>query len=171
MLVVLSQIGGDLNIGGTNRITGDLYVNGKLLNAVNTQVNAYVSSKVPISFTTSRTVSINSVNYSAYDLDLNKYTKFITLDGRKIRQLRLRSWHASADFENDVALSYHMCMSDLNGLSIATSSFPYVNTQLDQLNGVTPTFYRNNFDTLTYLAPVNVYGSYIKVYCIFEDLL
>ena len=62
-------------------------------------------------------------------------------------------------------------MSDLNGLSIKAFSAPYLNLELDQLNGLTPSFYRNNFDTITYLAPSNYYGSNVKVYCIFEDLL
>jgi hypothetical protein len=62
-------------------------------------------------------------------------------------------------------------MSDLNGLSIKAFSNPYINYELNQLNGSTPSFYRNSFDTITYLAPVNYYGSNIKVYCIFEDLL
>ena len=62
-------------------------------------------------------------------------------------------------------------MSDLNGLSIKAFSAPYLNLELTQLNGSTPTFYRNNFDIITYLAPSNYYGSNIKVYCIFEDLL
>jgi hypothetical protein len=171
----ITSLKGVIGLNATNtQVSGDLYVNGRLFNAVNSQVNAYVASKVPVSFTTSRTVTVNSVNYSAYDVDLNKYTKFITLDGRKIRQFRLRSWHASGDFQNysaEIALSYQIFMSDLNGVSIKAFSSPYLNLELDQISSTTPSFYRNNFDIITYLAPVNYYGSNIKVYCIFEDLL
>jgi hypothetical protein len=138
------------------------------------KIEGYITSRAPIYFTTSRNATVNGINYSAYDVDLNMYTKFITLDGRKIRQFRLRSWHASGDFENysaEIALNYHIFMSDLNGLSVKAFSAPYINYELNQLNGSTPSFYRNSFDTITYLAPVNYYGSNIKVYCIFEDLL
>ncbi len=62
-------------------------------------------------------------------------------------------------------------MSDYDGLNIKAFSSPYLNYELNQLNCVTPTFYRNNFDILTYLAPTAIYGNDIKVYCIFEDLL
>jgi hypothetical protein len=156
------------------QVSGNLYVNGRLFNGTSSQIAAYISAKIPVNFTTSRTVTVNGVNYSAYDLNLNTYTKYVSLDGRKIRQFRLRSWHASGDFENysaEIALSYHIFMSDLNGLSIKAFSAPYLNLELDQLNGLTPSFYRNNFDTITYLAPSNYYGSNVKVYCIFEDLL
>ena len=61
-------------------------------------------------------------------------------------------------------------MSDLNGLSIRAYVSPFQNYHLDQLNGITPTFYKNSFDKLTYLSP-SILGASVKVYCIFEDLL
>ncbi len=62
-------------------------------------------------------------------------------------------------------------MSDFNGFSTKEFSGPYVSLELDQLNGVTPTLYKNTSDTITYLAPFLFYGNDIQVYCIFEDLL
>ena len=46
------------------------------------------------------TIKLNS-NSGIYNIivNLNTYTKSITLDGRKIRQFRMRSWHASGDFQ------------------------------------------------------------------------
>jgi hypothetical protein len=70
-----------------------------------------------------------------------------------------------------MALTYSIYMSDLNGLSIKAYAGPYVNFALDQVNTVTPTFYRNTFDIITYLSPVDIFGNNVKVYCIFEDLL
>jgi hypothetical protein len=160
-----------LSVANNSTIGGNLSCNSLTIAG---KVDGYITSRAPIFFTTSRTVTINGINFSAYDLNLNSYTKFLTLDGRKIRQFRLRSWHASGDFENysaEVALNYNIYMSDLNGLSIKSFSAPYTNYQLDQVNSTVPTFIRNSFDFITYLAQLNIYGSNIKVYCIFEDLL
>ena len=139
---------------------------------VQKQIYIYISGRAPITFTTNRTVTINTKSYSAYDVDLNKYTNFLTLDGRKIRQFRLRSWHSTTDFESidESEFIYQIFMSDLNGLSIRAYVSPFQNYHLDQLNGITPTFYKNSFDTLTYLSPSTL-GASVKVYCIFEDLL
>jgi hypothetical protein len=164
---------GKSHIGSVTHLSNDGSITCQTLTVAG-KVDGYITSRAPIYFTTSRNATVNGIIYSAYDLNLNTYTKSITLDGRKIRQFRMRSWHASGDFQNDsaeIALSYQIFMSDLNGLSIKAFANPYINYELDQLNGLTPTFYRNNFDTMTYLAPVNYYGNNIKVYCIFEDLL
>ena len=71
------------------------FISGKL-----TSVNGLnIGSKSPISFTTNRNININGTTFSCYDLDLNLYTKYITLDGYNIRQFRFRSWLADADFQ------------------------------------------------------------------------
>jgi hypothetical protein len=164
---------GENTPGSLTQISNDSSITCKSLTVAG-KLDGYITSRAPIYFTTSRNATVNGIIYSAYDLNLNTYTKSITLDGRKIRQFRMRSWHASGDFQNDnaeIALSYQIFMSDFNGLSIKAFLAPYINYELDQINGLTPTFYRNNFDTIIYLAPVNYYGNNIKVYCIFEDLL
>jgi hypothetical protein len=159
----LTTVSNNLNVGGVLSVSG--------------KVQGYIASRLPIYFTTNRTVTINSINFSAYDINLNLYTRFLTLDGRKIRQFRLRSWHASGNFENVdsnyMALSYEIFMSDLNGLNILSYTRPYNNSNLTVsiYNKVIPLFYRNTFDIITYLSPVDTYGSSVKVYCVFEDLL
>ncbi len=59
-------------------------ISGKLssLNGLN------MASRSPISFTTNRNININGITFSCYDIDLNLYTKYITLDGYNIRQFR-----------------------------------------------------------------------------------
>jgi hypothetical protein len=163
---------GENSLGSVINLAYDGKITCQSLNVVG-KIDGYVASRVPIYFITSRNVTINGKVHSAYDLDLNKYTKFLTLDGRKFRQFRLRSWHASGNFEtlDEMALTYSIYMSDLNGLSIKAYAGPYVNFALDQVNTVTPTFYRNTFDIITYLSPVDIFGNNVKVYCIFEDLL
>jgi hypothetical protein len=159
---------------GSTRIYGkklDLFGTDSI--SFNGKVTGYITTRSPVFFTTTGSVNINSKTYSSYNIDLNLYTKFMTLDGRKIRQFRVRSWHADGDFENtdDRINGCNIYMSDFNGLSIKSFSNPYINYELNQLNGVTPTFYRNTFDILSYLAPITVFGNTVKVYCIFEDLL
>ena len=145
--------------------------------SVSGKVQGYIASRLPIFFTTNRTVVINSINFSAYDINLNLYLRWLNLDGRKIRQFRLRSWHSNAVFENtndlDMALSYEIFMSDYNGLNILAYTRPYFNSNLtvSVYNKLVPLFYRNTFDILTYLSPVISYGNSVKVYCVFEDLL
>ena len=46
-----------------------------------------------------------------------------------------------------------------------------ISLDLSLYDTIATAFYRNGFDIITYLAPVNYFGSNIKVYCIFEDLL
>jgi hypothetical protein len=120
---------GKSNMGSLTHISNDGSITCQTL-TVTGKVDGYVTSRTPIYFTTSRTAVVNGISYSAYDLNLNTYTKAITLDGRRIRQFRMRSWHASADFQNDtaeIALSSQIFMSDFNGLSIKAFSAPYVN--------------------------------------------
>ena len=63
-------------------------------------------------------------------------------------------------------------MSDFNGLSLYSFTGPLPNTSLDYVAADNfPTFYRNNFNVLTYLACTTFFGNSVKVYCVFEDLL
>jgi hypothetical protein len=70
-------------------------------------------------------MTINGNIYSVYDIDLSKYTKFVTLDTYNIRQFRIRLWPSDADFEyssqffSEMYLKrYDIFMSNRNGLSI-----------------------------------------------------
>ena len=66
---------------------------------------------------------------------------------------------------------YQVFMSSYNGLSIkAFSSFGY-ETELDQPEGISYFLYRNSIDRITFCASTLSFGSSVKVYCIFEDLL
>ena len=158
----LATISNDLNVGGILSVSG--------------KVQGYIASRLPMFFTTNRTVVIIGINFSAYDINLNLYLRFLNLDGRKTRQFRLRSWHSNTVFENknelDMALSYEIFMSDYNGLNILAYTRPYFNSNLtvSVYNKLVPLFYRNTFDILTYLSPIVSYDNSVKVYCVFEDL-
>jgi hypothetical protein len=158
------SIQNDLTVGG-NITSQSLTIAGK--------VSGYITTRAPIYFTTNRIVSVAGNNYSAYDIDLNTYTKFVTLDGRKVRQFRLRCWLMPHDFETspDDELRLDVFMSNYNQLSIRAYSVPYENPALCFVNNVSPTFFRNSFDIITYLCPRSLYAFHPTVYCIFEDLL
>ena len=53
----LTTISNNLNVGGTLSISG--------------KVQGYIASRLPIFFTTNRTITINSINFAAYDVNLN----------------------------------------------------------------------------------------------------
>ena len=67
----LATISNNLNVGDILSVSG--------------KVQGYIASRLPIFFTTNRTVVINSINFSAYDINLNLYLRWLNLDGRKIR--------------------------------------------------------------------------------------
>ena len=58
------------------RVENNLEVVGRIITVVGTEAKTYISGRAPITFTTNRTVTINTKSYSAYDVDLNKYTIF-----------------------------------------------------------------------------------------------
>ena len=128
-----------------------------------------IGSKLPISFTTNRNVTIDGTVFSCYDIDLTKYVKYITLDGYNIRQFRLRSWLSDADFQgnNSHQLRYDIFMSNRGGLSIYALASPFDNEFLDNSRWANHLFYRDSFNKIMYCSRDGIK----KVYCIIEDLL
>ena len=129
-----------------------------------------LGQRIPMYFTTSRTVTLNGTNYSCYDIDLRLYTNSILLDGYNIRQFRIRTWLSDTDYQhpNMYQTNYSVFMSDRNGLSLFAQGGPFENYYFDLANpGLNQTLYRNNFDTLMYISR----QGQKKVYCIIEDLL
>ena len=164
-----------INSNGSTRIYGkQLEFFGTDSISFNGKITGYLTTRSPVFFTTNGTITLNSKTYAKYDIDLNLYTRALTLDGIQIRQFRLSSWHASGDFENlnESCTSNRIFMSDFNGLSLYSFTGPLPNTSLDYVAADNfPTFYRNNFNVLTYLACTTFFGNSVKVYCVFEDLL
>ena len=112
-------------------ISNNLTINGNVK-------GANLGIKSPIFFTTNRTVTINGVSFSVYDIDLRKYTKSVSLDGYNIRQFRIRHWPADADFETGPSTyQYHLkrydiFMSNRNGLKLYSLSSPLDNQFLTE---------------------------------------
>ena len=154
-----------LSINSTKTNVNNLAVKGRIemISGLN------VGTKLPISFTTNRNININGTTFSCYDIDLTKYVKSVTLDGYNIRQFRLRSWLADADFQgnNSHQLRYDIYMSNRGGLSIYAFAVPFDNEYLDNSKWSDHFFYRNDFNRIMYCAR---FGT-PKVYCIIEDLL
>ena len=151
------------------RVYGDAYVTknvnlGGSINAVN------IGVKSPIYFTTNRNITINGTTFSCYDINLNKYTKLISLDGYNTRQFRIRTWLADGDVQN---LAVHIIRADIfmtnrDNLNIYALCAPYPNENLNSTDTYLDQFlYRDTFNNMIYCSR---YGSK-KVYCIFEDLL
>jgi hypothetical protein len=73
-----------IRLNASNSYTDNLVVTG----TINTSNGLNVGSKAPISFTTNRNVVLNGTTFSCYDIDLTKYTKYIT---NKVKGMTLRS--------------------------------------------------------------------------------
>ena len=145
----------------------DVYVTGSIS-------STNIGVKTPLYFTTNRNVTIDGATFSVYDIDLTKYTKYVTLDGYNIRQFRIRHWPADADFEysstfySELFLKrYDIFMSNRNGLSIFSLSSPLENYYLRETSG-SHFLYRNSFNYITFCARGS---TAVKVYFIIEDLL
>ena len=129
-----------------------------------------VGKKTPIYFTTNRNININGTTFSCYDINLNKYTGYILLDGYNTRQFRLRTWLADGDVQNVNMriIRADIFMTDKNGLSIWALCAPLQNDNLNSTDIYLDQFlYRDTFNNIIYCSR---FGAK-KVYCIFEDLL
>jgi len=62
-------------------------------------------------------------------------------------------------------------MTTYNTLSIKAFSSTYGESELDQPDGNGYFLYRNSIDKLIFCASISLFGSTVKVYTIFEDLL
>ena len=154
-----------IRLNAPNSYTNNLVVTG----SINGNNGLNIGFKLPISFTTNRNINIDGTTFSCYDIDLTKYVKFITLDGYNIRQFRLRSWLADADFQgnNYRQLRYDIFMSNRGGLNVYALAAPVDNEFLDNSRWSNQFFYRDSFNKIIYCSRDGVK----KVYCIIEDLL
>ena len=159
--VYLTSITEDATITGRN-----IYLKG------NIQASGKIAKKSPIFFTTNRTFTLNSTTYSAYDIDLDLYTKKELLDGFSHRHFRVRLFFSNGrlDFQF-TPTTYQIYMTSYNSLSIKAYSSRYRESELDQPDGIGYFLYRNSIDRLTFCASTFLFGNSVKVYCVFEDLL
>ena len=159
--VYLTSISEDATITGRN-----IYLNGKI------QTSGKIARKSPIFFTTNRTFTMSSVTYSAYDIDLSLYVNKVELDGFNHRHFRVRLFFANGrlDFQW-TPTTYQIYMTTYNTLSIKAYSSFYGESQLDQPSGIGYFLYRNSIDKITFCASTFLFGSTVKVYFVFEDLL
>ena len=102
-------------------------------------------------------------------LILISYVKYIILDGYNIRQFRMRTWYADADFQsfNMHCTRNDIFMSNRGGLNIYAMCMPFDNQYLNDSTWGDQFLFRNDFNTITYCSRIGVQ----KVYCIIEDLL
>ena len=85
-------------------------------------------------FTTNRSINLNGVTFSCYDIDLRLYTNSLLLDGYHVRQFRIRTWLSDGDYQNPnmYVNKYDIFMSDRRGLCLHAIGGPYINQFLDQ---------------------------------------
>ena len=129
-----------------------------------------VGKKTPIYFTTNRNININGTTFSCYDINLNKYTKSVLLDGYNTRQFRVRTWLSDGDVQNVNMriIRADIFMTDKGGLNVWALCAPLPNDNLNSTDIYLDQFlYRDTFNNMIYCSR---FGSK-KVYCIFEDLL
>ncbi len=123
-------------------------------------------------FTTARIASFNNINCLTYDIDLNSICKKITLDSYEHRHFRIKLFNSNGKMDKLFAPKfYNISMSSYNGLSIHAIDYDFNVTYLDKVYN-TYGLFKNNINTLTFIAPTVNYGtSHMKIYYIIEDLL
>ncbi len=80
--------------------------------------------------------------------------KSIALDGYNIRQFKLRSWLADADFQgnNSHQLIYDIFMSNREGFSIYALAVPFDNEYQDNSKWADHFYYRKDFNRIIYCS-------------------
>ena len=132
---VISLQAPQVNVSKNLVATGSIYANN-------------LPSQKPFTFTCSSVCSIGGRNFFRYDIDLTKYTKFITnVSGGTLRKFKWMSWLSSGahnsgqyslNYDIDYAFAAMMSPPSLNCLNVLAYGFPYTNFNLNQVtpNGV-----------------------------------
>jgi hypothetical protein len=117
---------------------------------------------------------IGSTTYYRYDLDLNKYTTFITIGTTtQTRKFKFMCWvssgaHNSGLYSLNYDIDYSFCqnLSNFNGLNALAYGFPYDNYNLNQITPNGLFIWKYTFDYMTIFSK-----NQINLQCIIIDYL
>ena len=124
-----------------------------------------LASQKPFTFTCSSVCTIGGRNFFRYDIDLTKYTKFITnVSGGTLRKFKWMSWLSSGahnsgqyslNYDIDYAYAQNLTPISYNGLNVLAYGFPCTNYNLNQVtpNGVFLWAY--NFNIISFISVKN----------------
>jgi hypothetical protein len=117
---------------------------------------------------------IGSTVYYRYDLDLTKYTTFITIGTTtQTRKFKFMCWlssgaHNSGLYSLNYDIDYSFCqnLSNFNGLNALAYGFPYNNYNLNQITPNGLFIWKYTFDYMTIFSK-----NQINLQCIIIDYL
>ena len=112
--------------------------------------------------------------YYRYDLDLTKYTTFITIGTTtQTRKFKFMCWlssgaHNSGLYSLNYDIDYSLCqnLSNFNGLNALAYGFPYDNYKLNQITPNGLFIWKYTFDYITIFSK-----NLINLQCIIIDYL
>jgi hypothetical protein len=149
---VISLQAPQVNVSKNLVVTGSIYSNN-------------LSSQKPFTFTCSSVCSIGGKNYFRYDIDLTKYTKYITnVAGGTLRKFKWMSWLSSGahnsgqyslNYDIDYAYSIWLVPPSLNGLNVLAYGFPCTNYNLNRVTPNGTFLWAYNFNTLSFISVKN----------------
>jgi hypothetical protein len=135
------------------------------LNVVGSMYSSNISTQKSFTFNCSSVCTIGGRNFFRYDIDLKKYTKFITnVSGGTLRKFKWMSWLSSGahnsgqyslNYDIDYAFAVMISPPSFNGLNVLAYGFPYTNYNLNQItpNGVFLWAY--NFNIISFISVKN----------------
>jgi len=147
---------------------------GNTLNVVGSIFGNNINTQKSFNIIVNTICQIGSTQYYRYDLDLNKYTTFITIGTTTTtRKFKFMCWvssgaHNSGLYSLNYDIDYSFCqnLSNYNGLNALAYGFPYDNYNLNQITPNGLFIWKYTFDYMTIFSK-----NQINLQCIIIDYL
>ena len=144
------------------------------LNVVGSIYAPNIPNQTPFTIYINTPCVIGSTNYYRYDLDLTKYTTFITVGIiAQTRKFKFMCWLSSGAHNSglyslnyDIDYSFSSNLNNYNGLNALAYGFPYPNYNLNQITPNGLFIWKNTFNYITIFCKTQ-----INLHCMIIDYL
>jgi hypothetical protein len=162
-----------LNVSGLTTLSNNTTINGSL-NVVGSMFSNNINTQKAFNINIITPSQIGSTVYYRYDLDLTKYTTFISIGTTtQTRKFKFMCWlssgaHNSGLYSLNYDIDYSFCqnLSNFNGLNALAYGFPYNNYNLNQITPNGLFIWKYTFDYMTIFSK-----NQINIQCIIIDYL
>ena len=162
-----------LNVSGLTTLSNNTIINGSL-NVVGSMFSNNINTQKAFNINITTPSQIGSTVYYRYDLDLTKYTTFISIGTTtQTRKFKFMCWlssgaHNSGLYSLNYDIDYSFCqnLSNFNGLNALAYGFPYNNYNLNQITPNGLFIWKYTFDYITIFSK-----NQINLQCIIIDYL
>jgi hypothetical protein len=144
------------------------------LNVVGSIYAPNIPNQTPFTIYINTPCVIGSTNYYRYDLDLTKYTTYITVGTiAQTRKFKFMCWLSSGAHNSglyslnyDIDYSFSSNLNNFNGLNALAYGFPYPNYNLNQVTPNGLFIWKNTFNYITIFCKTQ-----INLHCLIIDYL